>query len=93
VSVADEKAVRCLVEGRVQGVYFRAATAQEAKRLRLRGWARNLPEGHVEVVVAGPADAVAALSGWLWRGPPAARVASVEVEEWNGEVGQGFAVL
>jgi len=91
--MAKEKRVRCLVAGRVQGVYYRASAAREASRLALRGWAKNLPDGRVEVVVAGDPDALAALSAWLWKGPPAARVQIVVVEEWSEDVGPGFKVL
>lgn len=76
-------AVRFLIGGKVQGVFYRAATAEQAERLGLRGWAKNLDDGRVEVVASGPADAVAELAAWLWQGPPAARVTSVTVEEWT----------
>ena len=70
----------------MQGVYYRAATAAQAERLQLHGWVKNLADGRVEVVAAGaPAD-VAAFAGWLWQGPPAARVEAVHVEEWTGDV-------
>lgn len=85
-------AVRCLVSGRVQGVYYRSATANEAQRLELDGWVKNLADGRVEVVAAGAADAVTTLTGWLWKGPPAARVESVLLEEWTGDLPQGFVV-
>jgi acylphosphatase len=75
------QAIRCLVAGRVQGVFYRSATADEARRLRLDGWVKNLPDGRVEVVAAGEAAAIAALARWLWQGPPAARVESVQLEE------------
>jgi acylphosphatase len=84
--------VRCVVVGRVQGVYYRAATADEAARLRLDGWVKNLADGRVEVVAAGDAGAIAALTRWLWQGPPAARVDAIHVEEWTDSVPQGFAV-
>jgi acylphosphatase len=80
------------VSGRVQGVYYRAATADQARRLALRGWVKNLPDGRVEVVAAGPADALTELTGWLWEGPPAARVDGVQVEQWPGAVPAGFEV-
>jgi acylphosphatase len=86
------RALRCVVQGRVQGVFFRAATAEQAARLSLRGWARNLPDGRVEVVAAGAAEAVEQLVEWLWEGPPAARVSGVTVEEWSGDPGTGFGV-
>jgi acylphosphatase len=80
------------VAGRVQGVYYRAATAEQAERLRLDGWVKNLADGRVEVVAAGEPTALAALARWLWSGPPAARVAAVHMEEWTSTVPQGFAV-
>jgi acylphosphatase len=70
---------RCFVAGRVQGVYYRASTAQRARALGLRGLARNLPDGRVEVLVCGEPAAVEALLAWLWEGPSAARVTAVEV--------------
>ena len=69
---------RFLVSGKVQGVFFRASTREQARRLGLRGHARNLADGRVEVVVAGDDDAVEALAQWLRRGPPMARVETVE---------------
>jgi acylphosphatase len=64
--------------GRVQGVYFRHSTRIEADRLGIRGIARNLPDGSVEVFAQGATDAVQALRQWLSLGPPQARVDSVE---------------
>ena len=73
--------VRALVTGRVQGVSYRASTASEARRLRLTGWVRNLADGSVELEAEGPDDVVAQLIDWCHRGPPAARVAAVTVED------------
>jgi acylphosphatase len=84
--------LRFFVAGRVQGVYYRAATAERAERLGLAGFAKNLPDGRVEIVAAGPAGALADLAQWLWQGPPAARVSSVQVEQWSGIVPEGFTV-
>ena len=78
------RTVRYLVSGRVQGVFYRASAASAARRLGLAGWARNLPDGRVEVVADGEAEALAELSDWLWKGPPAAVVDGVRVEEWTG---------
>lgn len=72
---------RARVEGRVQGVWFRAATAQRAVALGLRGHARNLTDGSVEVLMAGEPAAVESLTEWLWTGPPLARVSAVIVTE------------
>lgn len=71
-------AARFLVSGKVQGVFFRASTREQAQRLGLRGHARNLPDGRVEVLAVGEADAVDALARWLQHGPPQARVDAVE---------------
>ena len=87
-----EKTVRCIVSGRVQDVFYRATTADRARGLGLRGWASNLADGTVEVVVCGAEASVAALCAWLWEGPPAARVTGVRVEEWSGSPGEGFSV-
>lgn len=65
------------VEGRVQGVGFREACVQRAQALRLSGWVRNRADGSVEVLVHGPAGAVARLLDWLHEGPPLARVTRV----------------
>jgi len=74
-------AKRCLVSGKVQGVFYRASTAEQAKRLSLVGYARNLPDGRVEVLACGEAAEVQELIDWLWKGPSAARVQEVEVQE------------
>jgi acylphosphatase len=71
-------AARFLVHGRVQGVGFRWFVWREAERLALRGSARNLPDGSVEVIAAGSDDALTQLSRALARGPVAARVTNVE---------------
>jgi acylphosphatase len=80
------------VSGRVQGVFFRASTRQEALRLGLCGYARNLPDGRVEVVASGSADAMNALERWLWQGPPAARVGEVVRGDYADAVADGFDI-
>jgi acylphosphatase len=76
-----EAARRIQVRGRVQGVFFRASTAQVATELALRGRAQNLADGSVLVLAAGPRAALDQLAAWLRHGPPMARVEAVEVEE------------
>lgn len=71
---------RCLVSGRVQGVFYRASTRARAEVLGVTGFARNLPDGRVEVLACGEPAAVAALCDWLWRGSPASHVQDVAVE-------------
>jgi acylphosphatase len=68
---------RFLVIGKVQGVFFRHSTRLLAGRLAIRGSARNMPDGSVEVVAQGKEAAVAELRAWLQRGPPDARVEEV----------------
>jgi acylphosphatase len=70
--------MRFVVSGKVQGVFFRASTAREARRLGVRGHALNLPDGRVEVLAIGNTAAVDELARWLHRGPPAARVERVD---------------
>lgn len=86
------RAIRFVIAGRVQGVYYRAATAARAQQLQLRGSIRNLPDGRVEVIAAGDDTAQRELAAWLWHGPPAARVDGVEIEEWLETVNEGFVV-
>jgi acylphosphatase len=82
-----------VVSGLVQGVFYRQSTAEVAGGLGLLGWVRNLPDGRVEVVAEGAPDALEALLAACRRGPPAARVAGVEVAwgEPRGDLGP-FAV-
>lgn len=89
------KAARFRVEGRVQGVGFRAATRAQALALGLRGHARNLVDGGVEVLAVGGEGAVEALAQWLEDGPPAARVqhlARTDLAQ-SPHVPQGFEIL
>lgn len=72
---------KCLVGGRVQGVFYRATAARRARELGVVGYARNLADGRVEVLACGDAEAVRAFVSWLWIGPSAAKVTSVEVAD------------
>jgi acylphosphatase len=72
---------RCLVGGRVQGVYYRATAARRAHELGIRGYARNLPDGRVEVLACGDDRSVSAFVKWLWIGSSASKVTSVEVSD------------
>jgi acylphosphatase len=77
--VSEVRAIRAIVGGRVQGVGYRYATVEQANRLGLSGWARNLPSGQVEVLAQGPETAVDQLVAWLGHGPRWASVSGVEV--------------
>ena len=86
-------ALHAHIEGRVQGVFFRAHTRDEAIRLRIRGWVRNLPDGRVEVYAVGPEADLRELLDWLHEGPPAAQVEGVEFEWGEGEAAlSGFEI-
>ena len=79
--------VRLIVEGKVQGVWFRESTRREASHLGVFGWVRNRPDGKVEVLAEGPEESVRSLVAWCHHGPPAARVHKVQEyeEAWTGE--------
>lgn len=85
--------VRFLVVGRVQGVFFRASTREQALRLNLSGHARNLDDGSVEVLAYGDAAALDALERWLQRGPPAAQVIEVRRAAHEALPPAGFRTL
>lgn len=76
----------------MQGVFFRAGTRAEAERLGVTGWARNLPDGSVDVLACGPPEAVEALVAWLWQGPRMATVERVDCEEADEEPPQRFDI-
>lgn len=81
---------RFLVRGRVQGVWFRASTRDEALRLGLAGHALNLPDGRVEVLACGNDAALDALAAWLRHGPPLAEVQEVLSEDLVERSVSGF---
>lgn len=70
-----------LVDGRVQGVFFRASTRREARRAGVRGWVRNRPDGRVEAHLEGPPGAVDEVLDWIRDGgPPTGRVDDLQVQ-------------
>jgi acylphosphatase len=75
-----------LIEGRVQGVFFRAATRDQARARGLSGWARNLPDGRVEALFEGDKRVLENMLTWCRQGPPYAYVARVEAE-WQPALG------
>ena len=79
-----------LISGRVQGVWYRAATQQKAIGLGVTGYAENLPDGRVEVLACGAANNVAELEQWLWQGPPRAEVDSVDYTDVECRSLSGF---
>jgi acylphosphatase len=76
-----------LIEGRVQGVFFRAETRYTALQYHLTGWVRNLPDGRVEAVFEGEEAEVEKMIQWCHQGPPHASVREVQVkrDSFTGE--------
>lgn len=71
---------KCRVNGRVQGVFYRATTQDKARSLGLTGYVRNLSDGSVEVLVCGASTKVDQLCNWLWEGPATAEISDVQCE-------------
>lgn len=69
--------VHAFISGRVQGVWFRHFTREQAEASALTGWVRNLPDGRVEAMLCGEQKAVRHVEAWLSRGPELANVAEV----------------
>ena len=76
--MSAEYTIRLIIHGRVQGVFFRASARDEALRLGLEGWVRNLPDGTVEILAAGSRPDVIRFEKWCGQGPAGARVDRVE---------------
>jgi len=84
------KRVRAIIEGRVQGVWFRGWTVDEASRRGLDGWVRNRRDSTVEAVFAGEDSAVDEMVRACWQGPPAAQVTNVRTDPVEEPVNPGF---
>jgi acylphosphatase len=82
--------LRVVISGRVQGVWFRGWTVDEARARGLSGWVRNRRDGTVEAVFEGAPEAVAAMVAACWTGPPAARVLQVDSFDHDAPVAPGF---
>jgi acylphosphatase len=85
------KTVKVMVSGRVQGVWFRAWTCEQAESRGLNGWVRNRQDGGVEAVLSGPDKEVNAMLDSLWQGPPAAKVTSMQSEDLDYPPESGFS--
>lgn len=86
------RTVSFTVAGQVQGVCYRASTAEQARALGLDGWVRNRADGRVELVASGAPESVERLAAWLWQGPPAAEVTAVTLRDCEESVEPGFWV-
>jgi acylphosphatase len=89
---SDRVRARVIVSGVVQGVFFRASTRDEAHRLGVSGWVRNLPDGEVEAVFEGPKPLVDRAIEWTRGGPPSAVVQRVEVHWETPSEETGFSL-
>jgi len=79
VTTVEKSRVRLKIAGRVQGVYYRASTVQEAQKLGLTGWVMNCRDGSVEAVAEGAKPKLDELIAWCHQGPDGARVTQVDV--------------
>lgn len=85
-----EICLHCYISGRVQGVFYRRHTVQEASARGLKGWVKNTDDDRVELLVCGEKEKVDDLVEWLWDGPPAADVKNVEIKEVAHQNFNGF---
>ena len=88
---AAPERLRVVISGRVQGVWYRGWTVDEARARGLDGWIRNRRDGSVEAVFQGPPEAVAEMVAACRQGPPMARVVAVETHAHEDPVAPGFA--
>ncbi|MBZ9538183.1 acylphosphatase [Modicisalibacter tunisiensis] len=86
----SQRCVQARVTGKVQGVWFRAATQSQAREAGVTGYAVNCEDGSVEVVLCGHREAVDSVVDWLWQGPPAAQVAHVEAVDIDWQCHNDF---
>ncbi|ALS98425.1 acylphosphatase [Lacimicrobium alkaliphilum] len=88
-----QQCIKVRVTGKVQGVFFRRSTQQQAQQLGLNGYAKNLSDGSVEVLACGESSALAKLEAFLHQGPPDSEVEHVEVQAVADAQPDGFRVL
>jgi len=87
-----KKTIHCFISGRVQGVFFRATTADQARQLGITGWVRNLPDGRVEVKATADNETLEEFKRWLTDGPERANVSDLEINEIDLEEFDEFTV-
>lgn len=91
--MTEKRCINITVYGRVQGVFYRASTQQQARQLGLNGWVRNRPDGTVQVCACGHPSDLEALAEWCRTGPPAAQVDRIVVAATDAvPPGAGFEV-
>lgn len=87
------KAIRIVIHGQVQGVFFRKHTEEQARKLNILGTVRNLPSGSVEVIAQGEITALDSLTKWCFQGSPSSKVESVEVFDTVMQPFSGFRTI
>ncbi len=85
--------MRCIISGKVQGVFFRASTRNQAQRLGIVGYAKNLADGSVEVMACGENEALQELKIWLFQGSSASEVSNVECKVVQTQEFSDFQIL
>lgn len=85
--------MHCYISGKVQGVWFRASAQEQAKKLGITGWARNLADGRVEIFACGNQDQLDKLDNWLKEGPPLAEVTDYIREDLTWKDYTGFDTM
>lgn len=88
-----DKTVRAVITGRVQGVWYRGWTVEQANRLGLHGWVRNRRDGSVEALFSGPEESVDEMIGACYQGPPMANVIAISLHPAEPPGGEGFRTL
>lgn len=86
------KCIHLIVSGRVQGVFFRENTRRKAMELGLNGYAKNLPDGNVEIVAKGDADKIKELVEFIKKGPGIAKVTDIKIKHKELENFDGFEI-
>jgi len=90
--MSERTRAHVFVSGRVQGVFFRNTTQEEARKRGVDGWVRNLDDGRVEAVFEGPEEGVEEMVEFCHEGPERARVEGVDAEYGEPEGIEGFSV-
>lgn len=88
--MTNQSCMRCYISGKVQGVWYRVSAKEQADRLAITGWARNLDDGRVEVFACGSTDTLEEFFTWLQRGPQLARVDTCLREDLPWQEYNGF---
>ncbi|KTD09502.1 acylphosphatase [Legionella jamestowniensis] len=88
--MSKQLCMHCYISGKVQGVWFRASAQEEAKKLGINGWARNLADGRVEILACGDQKQLEKFEHWLKNGPPLAEITSYSREDLAWKEYSGF---